>query len=100
MKVRVQTQLFFWVEISNDGGVQPATLGSAYDSFRQASHEQIQTWCGYKVKAMDDDESENLYQEVGKEIRKLIRRYGKRQELESLDPMFMSFIPSRLKRRN
>lgn len=100
MKVRVQTQLFFWVEINNDGGVQPATLGSAYNSFLQADPDTVRDWCGYKASRLDDNETANLYEEVGKEIRKLIRRYGKKQHLESLNPMFLSFIPRRLKRTN
>lgn len=89
MKVRIQTQNFFGVEIRNDKGKRPdkalcalpATLGSAYNSYCQADPETLQDWCGYASWAPG---ARTLYKEVGLEIRKLIRKYGKRCELETL----------------
>jgi hypothetical protein len=56
MKLSRDAILFFMVETRNTEGVQPATLGSAYDSFKQ----------------------------LGIELRRLIRKYGKKKELEQL----------------
>lgn len=73
--------LFFMVETRNEEGIQPATLGSAYDSFQQADEGVLLDWCGYKE---DYPESTRFQNELGKEIRKLIHKYGKKKQLEYL----------------
>lgn len=83
MKLSRDVILFFMVEVRNEGGVLPATLGSAYDSFRQAPEAVLLSWCGYR----DDypqSETQRLIREMGVELRRLIRKYGKKQELENL----------------
>jgi len=75
--------LFFMVETRNEGGTQPATLGSAYDSFLQASNDVLLDWCNYKEN-YPDSESTRFRKELGKEIRKLIRKHGKKKQLEYL----------------
>lgn len=73
--------LFLNVEIRNEGGVQPATLGSAYDSFKQAPQEVLLDWCGYKNTY---PEANRFLNELGLELRRLIRKYGKKTKLEQL----------------
>jgi hypothetical protein len=75
--------LFFMVETRNEGGIQPATLGSAYDSFQQADEGVLLDWCGYKEN-YPDSETTRFCNELGKEIRKLIRKHGKKKQLEYL----------------
>lgn len=75
--------LFFMVEVRNEGGIQPATLGSAYDSFMQADTGLLLDWCGYK-KDYPRSESNRFQRELGLELRRLIRKCGKKKELEQL----------------
>jgi len=75
--------LFFMVEVRNVGGVLPATLGSAYDSYQQTYAAILLDWCGYK-KSYCYTMMIRFDRELGKEIRKLIRKYGKKKELETI----------------
>ena len=77
--------MFFGVEYRNTEGmnndiVKPATLGSAYDSFLQAPDEVLCQWCGYNKKY---PYSPRLFEELGLELRRLIRKHGKKTELRS-----------------
>lgn len=83
MKLSRDCVLFFMVETRNLGDVQPATLGSAYDSFLQASDDILLDWCGYK-EDYPKSEISRFCIELGIEIRKLIRKHGKKKELEYL----------------
>lgn len=83
MKLSRDCVLFFMVEVRNLDGVQPATLGSAYDSFLQATDEVLLDWCGYK-EGYPVSEISRFCMELGIEIRRLIRKYGKKKELEYL----------------
>jgi len=79
--------MFFNVEIRNDGGIQPATLGSALDSFNQADTEILRVWCGYGSDFFNhypDDLVIRFVKELKQEINRLIRRHGKKKTLESL----------------
>ena len=82
-KLSRDVSLFFMVEVRNIGGVQPATLGSAYDSYNQADTATLLDWCGYK-----DDYQESVAtrfsNELGLELRRLIWKHGKKIELEQL----------------
>jgi hypothetical protein len=80
MKLSRDAIMFFGVEIRNEGGVQPATLGSAQDSFLQADEGVLLDFCGYK----NDYPESSFVEELGKEIRKLIRTYGKKYPLDKL----------------
>jgi hypothetical protein len=71
------------VETRNLDGVQPATLGSAYDSFQQAPDDTLLDWCGYKEN-YPRSEMNRFQRELGLEIRFLVRKYGKKKELEYL----------------
>ena len=73
--------LFLNVEIRNEGGVQPATLGSAYDSLRQAPVDRLLTWCEYGDKY---SEATRFCTELGLELKGLIRKHGKKTKLEQL----------------
>jgi hypothetical protein len=84
-KISTQVRLFFGVEIRNEDGVQPATLGSALDSFKQAEDYTVPYWCGYRSDDLDDDEAESIIKEVGIELRRLIQKYGKKKELYLLN---------------
>jgi len=82
-KLSRDARMFFGVEIRNVSGVQPATLGSAYDSHQQAPMDVMKSWCCY------DDfyplvETKEMIDDLGVELRRLIRKYGKRQSLETL----------------
>ena len=59
---------FFAVEIRNEdqGGIRPATLGSALESWQQAPEDIRKSWCHYKV---------NL-KKVGEELKYLVQTYG------------------------
>ena len=83
MKLSRDCVLFFMVETQNTGGVQPATLGSAYDSFQQAPVNVLLDWCGYK-EDYPRSESNRFQQELGLELRRLVHNYGKKKELEYL----------------
>jgi hypothetical protein len=83
MKLSRDCALFFMVETRNLGGTQPATLGSAYDSLLQAPNDSLLNWCGYK-EDYPKSESSRFQLELGAEIRKLIRKYGKKKQLEYL----------------
>jgi hypothetical protein len=91
MKLSRDCVLFFMVEVRNlnfstscrSSGIQPATLGSAYDSFLQAPDDVLLDWCGYK-KGYPRSEVNRFQRELGLEIRRLIRKYGKKKELEYL----------------
>ena len=65
---------FFWIEIRNEreGGVSPATLDSAMDSFKQAPDEVRQEWT--------NNNAESTY----KELAELIKEIGGQTELSSL----------------
>jgi hypothetical protein len=56
--------LFFMVETRNLDGVQPATLGSAYDSFLQAPNVPLLNWCGYRSN-YPDSETTRFLSELG-----------------------------------
>jgi hypothetical protein len=73
--------LFLMVEVRNEGGVQPATLGSAYDSFKQAPVDRLLAWCEYNDKY---SEAERFCTELGLELIKLMRKHGKKTKLEQL----------------
>ena len=73
--------LFFMVEVRNENGIQPATLGSAYDSFLQAPDDVMLSWCKYED---NYPEVKRFLYELGIELRRLIRKYGKKKELEQL----------------
>lgn len=83
MKLSRDAILFFMVEIRNTEGVQPATLGSAYDSFLQAPDDTLLDWCGYRDNYPESEANRFLY-EMGLELRRLIRKYGKKKELKYL----------------
>jgi len=83
MKISRDAALFFMVETRNEGGVQPATLDSAYDSYRQANEGTLLDWCGYRDN-YPDSEATRFRNELGMEIRRLIREHGKRCELETV----------------
>jgi hypothetical protein len=72
---------FFGVEIRNIGGVQPATLSSALDSWRQADDGTRESWSGTSGKP------KILFSLINTEIRKLITRYGRNMELQTLIDM-------------
>jgi len=76
---------FFQVEIrnENDGGVSPATLNSAYHTFIQSPNDVLLQWCGYRDDYGDTHECERFHTELGNEIRRLMRHYGKRYELQN-----------------
>ncbi len=52
---------FFWVEIRNEkmGGVSPATLRSATDSFSQAPLDVLSDWCKIDMRESDRDRLES-----------------------------------------
>ena len=81
MKISRDAKLFFKVEIRNADGVQPATLGSAYDSYAQAPKDVVLDWCGLKK---DYGLMNEFFLEFVIELRKLISRYGKEYKLEDL----------------
>jgi hypothetical protein len=83
MKLSRDCGLFFMVETRNEDGIQPATLGSAYDSFLQAPDDVLLDWCGYR-EDYAASETTRFIIELGIEIRRLIRKYGKKKELEYL----------------
>lgn len=82
--------LFFMVETRNLDGVQPATLGSAYDSYLRAPASALLSWCGYKKNYPGansnsvSSETKRFIEELGIELRRLIRKHGKKIELEIL----------------
>lgn len=69
---------FFGVEMRNEkfGGVSPATLESALDSWRQAPDYVRKSWT--RAKSYKD------FRFVEKEIMVLINRYGKDKELSEI----------------
>ena len=75
--------LFLMVETRNINGVQPATLGSAYDSFMQADTEVLLSWCGYN-KNYQKQFSNRFERELGLELRRLIRKHGRKALLENI----------------
>lgn len=79
MNISRDAILFFMVEVHNEGGVQPATLGSAYDSYRQADRGVLLDWCGYM---RGYTEASRFCEELGIELRRLIRKYGRGINLE------------------
>lgn len=83
MKLSRDAILFFMVETRNEGGTQPATLGSAYGSFLQAPNNVLLDWCGYKDTYPRSEENRFQY-ELGVELRRLIRKHGKKCHLETL----------------
>jgi len=83
MKLSRDCVLFFMVEVRNEDGVQPATLGSAYDFFYQAPDDILLDWCGYR-EDYPASETTRFIVELGIEIRRLIRKHGKKIELEQL----------------
>jgi hypothetical protein len=74
---------FCMVETRNEGGTQPATLGSAYDSFLQADTVVLLNWCGYHEE-YPESEATRFRRELGLELRALIRKYGKKCLLETI----------------
>lgn len=84
--------LFFMVETRNLDGAQPSTLGSAYDSYLQAPASTLLSWCGYKKNYPGansnsnsvSSETKRFIEELGMELRRLIRKHGKKIELEIL----------------
>ena len=70
---------FFQVEIRNEeeGGVSPATLASAYDSFWQAPDDVMADWCGL-------DEAKYHGDEIEAELKRLIAAHGEEYELDDL----------------
>jgi hypothetical protein len=75
--------LFLMVETRNEGGTQPATLGSAYDSFMQTDSGVLLSWCGYKD-SYPFSETTRFQKELGLELRRLIRKHGKKCLLETV----------------
>jgi hypothetical protein len=59
---------FLRVEIRNEdqGGVRPATLGSALDSWEQAPDDVLRNWCGNNASL----------KEVEAELRALVKKHG------------------------
>jgi hypothetical protein len=76
-KIRVSKPLqkFFAAEIRNEdeGGIRPATLGNALDSWVQAPDDIREQWTGLRQVG-----------KVERELRNLIKRYGPDVELASL----------------
>jgi hypothetical protein len=70
------------VEIRNEDndGTSPATLGSTYDSFMQTPPNVLHDWLGYKK---NYPYSPRLMNELGMELRRLIRKHGKKTKLIS-----------------
>jgi len=75
--------LFLMVEIRNIDGIQPATLGSAYDSFRQTPIDILLSYCGYKA-TYQMEFANRLENELELELRRLIKKYGKKKNLETV----------------
>lgn len=75
--------MYFKATINKDSVL--STLGSAYDRyFKQTSPILLLSRCGYNLKSYPLDMSNRLYQEIGLELRKLIRVYGKKKTILSL----------------
>jgi len=77
---------FLGVEIRNAGGVQPATLSSAQESFDQAPDETlILDWCGYRsIPAVNPDKYAAIRKHLRIELQLLVHRYGGNARLEDL----------------
>ena len=82
-KLSRDVRLFFGVEIRNVSGIQPATLGSSYDSYQQAPVDTMKSWCGYHD-FYPLVEAKEMIADLGIELRRLIRIYGNRKTLEAL----------------
>jgi hypothetical protein len=74
-KICKELNNFFGVEIRNEdvGGVSPATLFSALDSWQQAPDDVRESWAETKK-----------IRGLNTKIRKLIARYGRNKELSLL----------------
>jgi len=88
VKISRDAIVFFCVELRNDPPPL-ATLGTAYDSYRQASPALLLEWCGYRkdyprLTWGQGDITERFNDELGLELRRLIRLYGKKQPLIEL----------------
>jgi len=101
MKYRLSRDaaLFLMVEIRNINGVQPATLGSAYDSFRQANTEVLLSWCGYN-KNYQIQFSNRFVRELGLELRRLIRKHGRKALLENIIGRCLNYALLTFKKRS
>lgn len=81
-KIRVSTPLkrFFEVEIRNEdaGGVRPACLGSAKDSWDQAPADVRAEWCGFTGRVAPK------LAKVEKELDALIAEYGPDLPLDAI----------------
>jgi hypothetical protein len=68
ISVKDALKSFFECEVRNedDGGVSPATLGSAMDSWVQAPDDVLEDWCGGKTDLAG----------VKKALQALIKKYG------------------------
>jgi hypothetical protein len=91
IKISRDAIMFFNVELRNDGGTQPATLGSAYDTFNQKPINVGLDWCGYKPSYLNATSwgvkgslAVRFNDELGIELRRLIRHYGKKHALVEL----------------
>jgi len=67
---------FFWVEIRNEeqGGISPATLYSALDSWEQAPQDVLESWTETEGKEETDY--------IKKELKSLIKKHSGKTELE------------------
>jgi hypothetical protein len=74
-KISRDALMLMEVELRNEGGTQPPTLGSTYESFIQAPTNVLLSWMGYKEEYAY---SPRLLKELGIELRRLIRKYGKK----------------------
>jgi hypothetical protein len=77
-------QMFFGVEIRNKDGVQPATLGSAMDTLKQAPIEIVLNWCGYDEKRYPKDLAKDMLDRLEYDIRMIICECGTTRVLESI----------------
>ena len=89
MNVSKPLQEFFAAEIRNEdeGGVRPATLTSALDSWRQAPEDILFEWMGLSWPAEGqegDDQVECQLDQSEGELRQLIKSLGPHTLLETL----------------
>lgn len=83
-RVRISAPLkrFFEVEIRNekDGGVQPASIGSAKDSWLQAPQDIRAAWCGFAA----NPKLGGKLSKVEQELDSLIAEYGRNVPLTTI----------------
>jgi hypothetical protein len=86
-QISVELQNFFGAETrnENDGGVRPATLGSAKCSWNQAPADVKTDWCGLSQQQFQTGELVKRLDAITSEFSHLIERFGPERELASLD---------------